>query len=79
MPPLSAASLMDVEAIGMDGGLFGSILKDLLDQLAATVPKAHRLSSLVRGLVGRETVALGAAILPLHLNFSPNREMLVNR
>jgi hypothetical protein len=30
-------------------------------------------------MVGREAAAVGAAILPLHLNFSPNREILVGQ
>ena len=83
VPLLSAASLMDVEAIVLDGDLPRSVMEDLLDrlasQLAAAVPEARRLPKLVRGLVGREAGALGASILPLHLNFNPNREMLVNR
>jgi hypothetical protein len=70
VPQLSAASLMDLEAIGLDGDLPGSVLKDLLDPLfpllAAAVPEACRLSSLVRGLVGREAVSLEALVLPLH-------------
>ena len=83
VPLLSAASLMDGEAIVLDGDLPGSIMEDLLDRLgpllAAAVPEARRPPRLIRGLVGREAGALGASILPLHLNFSPNREMLVNR
>jgi len=83
VPLLSAARLMDVEAIVLDGDLPGSVMGNLLDriasQLAAAVPEARRLPKLVRGLIGREASALGASILPLHLNFSPNREMLVNR
>ena len=83
VPLLSAASLMDAEAIVLDGDLPASIMEDLLERLAtrlaAAVPEARRPPSLVRGQVGREAGALGASILPLHLNFSPNREMLVNR
>ena len=32
---------------------------------------------LLRGSVGREAAAIGAAILPLHLNYSPSREALL--
>ena len=83
VPLLSAASLMDVEAIVLDGDLPGSVMEDLLVRLrpllAAAVPEARRPPRLKRGLVGREAGALGASILPLHLNFNPNRGMLVNR
>jgi predicted NBD/HSP70 family sugar kinase len=83
VPLLSVASLLDVDAIVLDGDLPGPVLADLLDRLApmlaAAVPEARRPPSLVRGRFGREAGALGAAFLPLHLNYSPNREMLVNR
>ena len=83
VPLLSATSLMDAEAIVLDCDLPGSIMEDLLDRLgpllAAAVPEARQPPRLKRGLVGREAGALGASILPLHLNFNPNRGMLVNR
>jgi len=83
VPLLSAASLMDAEAIVLDGDLPVSVMEDLLDRLAtllaAAAPEARRPPRLKRGMIGREAGALGASILPLHLNFSPNREMLVNR
>jgi hypothetical protein len=31
----------------------------------------------VRGTVGRDAPAIGAAILPLHLNFSSSRDVLL--
>jgi hypothetical protein len=43
--------------------------------LAAAVPEARTPPRLILGQVGREASALGAAILPLHLNFSPIREL----
>jgi predicted NBD/HSP70 family sugar kinase len=83
VPLLSAASLMDAEAIVIDGDLPSSIMEDLLERitvlLAAATPEARHPPNLVLGQVGREAGALGASILPLHLNFSPNREMLLNR
>jgi hypothetical protein len=43
------------------------------------VPEARRPPPLRLGQVGRQAAALGAAILPLHLNYSPSREILVNQ
>ena len=66
VPLLSAASLMDVEAIVLDGDLPSSVMEDLLARLrpllAAAVPEARRPPKLKRGLVGREAGALGASI-----------------
>jgi hypothetical protein len=54
-------------------------LKRLIPLLDAATPEARKPPRLVLGMIGREASALGAAILPLHLNFSPNREILVNQ
>ncbi|WP_158045002.1 ROK family transcriptional regulator [Skermanella pratensis] len=83
VPLLSAARLLDVEAIVLDGDLPKSIKEDLLERLAplldAATPEARKPPRLLLGMIGREASALGAAILPLHLNFSPSREILVNQ
>jgi predicted NBD/HSP70 family sugar kinase len=83
MPLLSAARLLDIEAIVLDGDLPPGIKEDLIGRLesalAEAVPEARTPPRLLLGMVGREASALGAAILPLHLNYSPNREVLVNQ
>ncbi|UEM05572.1 ROK family protein [Skermanella rosea] len=83
VPLLSAARLLDVEAIVLDGDLPKSIKEDLLERLVplldAATPEARKPPRLLLGMIGREASALGAAILPLHLNFSPSREILVNQ
>jgi len=83
VPLLSAARLLDVDAIVLDGDLPKAIKENLIGRLIplleAASPEARKPPKLLLGMIGREAGALGAAILPLHLNFSPNREILVNQ
>ncbi|MBP2230972.1 putative NBD/HSP70 family sugar kinase [Azospirillum agricola] len=83
MPLLSAACLLDVEAIVIDADLPMEVRRDLESRLNRcldeAVPEARRPPPLRLGQVGRQAAALGAAILPLHLNYSPSREILVNQ
>jgi hypothetical protein len=72
-----------VEAIVLDGDIPQGIKEDLMERLVPLLeeatPEARKAPRLLMGMIGREASALGAAILPLHLNFSPNREILVNQ
>ncbi|WP_199231508.1 ROK family transcriptional regulator [Azospirillum sp. TSO35-2] len=83
MPLLSAACLLDVEAIVIDADLPMPVRRDLETRLNRyldeAVPEARRPPPLRLGQIGRHAAALGAAILPLHLNYSPSREILVNQ
>ena len=45
--------------------------------LAAASPESREPPRLVRGIVGRDAPAIGAAILPLHLNYSSSRDVLL--
>jgi predicted NBD/HSP70 family sugar kinase len=80
-PLLSAACVLDVPAIVLDGDLprpvIATLVARLADALAAAAPEARSAPELRMGTVGRRAAATGAAILPLHLNFSPNRGVLV--
>ncbi|MFZ1426908.1 MAG: hypothetical protein WAS21_09085, partial [Geminicoccaceae bacterium] len=53
------------------------LIRRLEPLLAQASPESREPPRLHRGSVGRDAAALGAAILPLHLNYSPNREALV--
>jgi predicted NBD/HSP70 family sugar kinase len=80
-PLLSAACILDVEVVVLDGDLPSPLLADLVCRLRALLaeaaPESRAVPELRPGTVGREAAALGAAILPLHLNFSPSREILL--
>jgi predicted NBD/HSP70 family sugar kinase len=79
-PLLSIASVLDVEAIVVNGDLppdlIGQLLKLLSDLLAEAAPEARRPPVLRSGTVGRNAAALGAAILPFHFNYSPVQQIL---
>jgi len=79
-PLLAATCILDVPAIVIDGALPRATLETLIDKLAralpAAAPRGRALPELRVGSVGAEAAAIGAAILPLHQNFSPNRETL---
>ncbi len=79
-PLLSIASILDVEAIVLNGDLppelIGKLLHRLTDLLAEAAPEARRPPVLRCGTVGRNAAALGAAILPFHFNYSPVQQIL---
>jgi predicted NBD/HSP70 family sugar kinase len=81
LPILSAVRAIDVAIVVLDGTLPGRILDDLTQRLEALLavasPEAREPPRLLRGSVGRDAPAIGAAILPLHLNFSPSRDVLL--
>lgn len=81
-PLLSAACVLDVPVIVLDGDLPAPLIGELVDRvrdlLVEHAPESRSVPDLRRGTVGREAAALGAAILPLHLNFSPNSGLLFN-
>jgi predicted NBD/HSP70 family sugar kinase len=80
-PILSAVRVLDLEEVVLDADLPREIVDRLICklgcQLAANAPEARDAPKLRRGMVGRTASAIGAAILPLHLNFSPTRDILL--
>ncbi len=82
-PLLSAACVLDVRTIVLDGDLPKAVIEELIARLiaalAAATPEARDVPELRMGTIGRRAAAIGAAILPLHLNFSPNRDILLGQ
>ncbi len=82
-PLLAGASLLDVQAIVLDGDLPRPVLLSLVERLGrllkAAAPEAREPPPLCLGRIGRQAAAIGAAILPLHLNYGPSREILVGQ
>ena len=80
-PLLSAACILDVEVIVLDGDLPRPVITGLVSRvgtlLVEEAPESRAVPKLRLGTIGREAAALGAAILPLHLNFSPSNEILL--
>jgi predicted NBD/HSP70 family sugar kinase len=79
-PILGAVRLLDIDTVVIDSDLPGALLDDLIrstsDHLRRASPESREPPTLMRGSIGPEAAAIGAAILPLHLNFSPNRDVL---
>ena len=79
-PLLAIASLLDLQAIVIDGNLprslIGWLVTRLRTLLAENVPEARGPPNLLTGSIGSEAAAIGAAILPLHSNFGPGHQML---
>jgi len=78
-PLLAAVSVLDVEAVVLDGDLPQPVLESLVERLrrftAAAAPEARQAPPIGLGLTGRQAAAVGAAILPLHVNYSPSRDL----
>ena len=63
----------------------GAIHRGLLDELIAATEAAMRRSNwegvsvpqLSAGTVGADAGALGGALLPLHANFAPDRDLFI--
>ncbi|MGH6892326.1 MAG: ROK family protein [Dongiaceae bacterium] len=80
VPVLAIGCVLDLECIVIDGDLPRDVITRLVDRLRgllqSTVPEARQPPSVLVGAVGRNAASVGAAILPLHLNYSPNRQLL---
>jgi len=78
---ISGTAFLDIDAVVMDG----SFSRDLLAQLiAATQDALARYSweglwsaNVIAGDVGPDARALGGALMPLHANFAPDRDLFL--
>ena len=76
-----AVCLLDLDGVIIDG----AIHRSLLDELIAATEAAMRRSNwegvnapqLFAGAVGPDAGALGGALLPLHANFAPDRDLFI--
>ncbi len=72
--------MLDLQAVVIDGDLPRALIERLVTRLramlAAAVPEAREPPALRLGTIGRDAAVIGAAILPLHLNYSPDQHIL---
>jgi predicted NBD/HSP70 family sugar kinase len=76
-----AACLLDLDGVIVDG----AVHRGLLDALIAATDAAMRRSNwegvsapqLFAGTIGADAGALGGALLPLHANFAPDRDLFI--
>ncbi|MCY0857876.1 ROK family transcriptional regulator [Cupriavidus sp. D39] len=76
----SALAVLDVPLIildaDIDGGLVQALIERLQGELDDGAPEARRPPRVVRGCFGANAGAVGAASLPMFMNFSPRADML---
>ena len=79
---IGGVSVVDVEAIVIDGILPPAILADTVElvagALAALAPEGIVAPTIRCGTIGVGAAAVGAAILPLYALFAPNGDVLMN-
>lgn len=77
----SAACLLDLEGVIVDGSFSRELLAALLDALALALDR-YSWEGVVRpaalpGAIGSDARAIGGALLPLYANFAPDRELFL--
>jgi predicted NBD/HSP70 family sugar kinase len=77
---ISAISVIDVEAIVIDGAMPVAVREKLTSRVAAQVETLDRRGlsdvTIVAGAIGADARAIGGAALPLIKNFARDREVL---
>lgn len=76
----SALAVLDVPLVifdaDIDAGLLPEMIARLQQALEESAPEARRAPRVVRGSFGSNAGAVGAASLPMFMNFSPRAELL---
>jgi predicted NBD/HSP70 family sugar kinase len=83
MSATSAAALLDLDAIIMDGSLNPKLLQALIQQTEARLAQfsfdgIHQ-PQILAGRVGHHARALGGALLPLHAQFFPDKDIFLKQ
>ena len=83
MSATSAAALLDLDAIIMDGSLNPKLLQALIQQTEASLAQfsfdgIHQ-PQVLAGRVGNHARALGGALLPLHVQFFPDKDIFLKQ
>ena len=77
----SAACLLDLEGVIVDGSFSRELLAALMAELNAALGRHSwegvQRPQLLNGTIGSDARALGGALLPLYANFAPDRELFL--
>ncbi len=77
----SAAALLDLDGVILDGSFSRSLLAALLQATQAALPRYSwegvTQPPLLPGTIGSDARALGGALTPLHASFAPDRELFL--
>ena len=83
MSATSATALLDLDAIIMDGSLNPKLLQALMAQTQASLAQFSfdgiREPQILAGRVGSHARALGGALLPLHAQFFPDKDIFLKQ
>jgi predicted NBD/HSP70 family sugar kinase len=77
----NAACLLDIEGVILDGSFSRELLAALLAETTAALGRYDwegvTRPALLAGTIGSDARALGGALLPLHANFAPDRDLFL--
>ena len=78
---MSGTAFLDLDAVVIDGSLCRALLQQLITQTKADLSRynAEGLwpATVLAGSIGSDARALGGALLPLHANFAPDRDLFL--
>lgn len=83
MTVTSAAALLDLDAVVLDGALAPPLMQALLERTQARLADyafdGMYQPQLLMGQIGPYARALGGALLPLHSQFFPDKDIFLKR
>lgn len=78
---VTSSALLDIEAVVIDGSLHGPLLQRLIERTRQAMDlydwEGLWRTPVVEGSIGSDARALGGALLPLHANFAPDRDLFL--
>ncbi|MGH8848340.1 MAG: ROK family protein, partial [Polaromonas sp.] len=78
---VSATAFLDMNAVVMDGSCCRPLLQRLIERTREALARYNGEglwpASLIAGSIGSDARALGGALLPLHANFAPDRDLFL--
>jgi predicted NBD/HSP70 family sugar kinase len=76
-----AVCLLDLDGVIVDGAVHRSLLDELIAATEAALRRSNwegvHAPQLFAGTIGPDAGALGGALLPLHANFAPDRDLFI--
>ena len=78
---VSGTAFLDLDAVVIDGSMSRALLAQLINQVRSDLSRYNHegigLTELLEGRIGSDARALGGALLPLHANFAPDRDLFL--
>jgi predicted NBD/HSP70 family sugar kinase len=78
---VSGTAFLDLDAVVIDGSMSRALLTPLIAQVQLKLSRYNQEglwpTTLMEGRIGSDARALGGALLPLHANFAPDRDLFL--